>query len=96
MPPGPFQGEYQKTFREKTMRRFRQLSMAVVLALMLANGAFAGSIGCPPEPPPEPPSATAPGTVETPPGDSQPVAPATDPVVDVALNLLQAALSLLF
>jgi len=66
--------------------------MAGVLALMLANGAFAGSIGTGPEPPP--PSATATGTVETPPSDAQPVAPATDPVVDVALNLLQAALSL--
>ena len=76
------------------MRRFRQLGMPVVLALMLANGAFAGSIGTGPEPPPAPPSATATGTVETPPSDAQPVAPATDPVVDVALNLLQAALSL--
>jgi hypothetical protein len=90
MPPA-LSGQYQVTlFRRKTMRMFRQLSMAVVLALMLANGAFAGSIGTGPEPP----SATATGTVETPPSEAEPVVPTTDPVVDVALNLLQAALSL--
>ncbi len=76
------------------MRRFRQLSMAVVLALMLANGAFAGSIGTGPEPPPAPPSARATGTVDTLPSDAQPVPPASDPVVDIALSLLQGALSL--
>jgi hypothetical protein len=76
------------------MRRFRQLSMAVVLALTLANGAFAGSIGTPPEPPPEPPSATEPGSIGTPPSDAQPQVVATDPIVDVALSLLQSALSL--
>ena len=76
------------------MRRLRQLSMAVVLALMLANGAFAGTIGCPPEPPPEPPSATDPGSIGTPPSTAQPEVVATDPIVDVALNLLQSALSL--
>lgn len=76
------------------MRRFRQLSMAVVLALMLANGAFAGSIGCPPEPPPEPPSATEPGIIGTGPSDAQPEVVATDPIMDVALSLLQSALSL--
>ncbi len=75
------------------MRRFRQLSMAVVLALMLANGAFAGSIGTPPEPPPDPPSATATGITDTPPSGAQPVAAPTDPVVDVALNLMQTVLS---
>jgi len=93
--PRALSGQYQVTlFRRKTMRMFRQLSMAVVLALMLANGAFAGSIGTGPEPPPAPPSAIASGTVETPPSGAEPVVPATDPVVDVALNLLQAALSL--
>ena len=76
------------------MRRFRQLSMAVMLALVLASGAFAGSIGTGPEPPPEPPSATAPGSIGTPPSDAQPEVFATDPIVDVALNLLQSALSL--
>lgn len=73
------------------MRKLRQLSMAVVLTLMLANAAFAGTIGTGPEPPPEPPSATAPGIIDTPPSDAQP-AP-TDPVVDIALNLLQSLLS---
>lgn len=76
------------------MRKLRQLSMAVVFALMLANGAFAGTIGTGPEPPPEPPSATAPGTIGCPPSDAQPIAPAIDPIVDVALNLLQSVLSL--
>ena len=76
------------------MRKLRQLSMAVVFALMLANGAFAGTIGTGPEPPPEPPSATAPGTIGTGPSDAQPEVMATDPIVDVALNLLQSVLSL--
>jgi len=67
--------------------------MAVVLTLMLANAALAGTIGGPPEPPPEPPSATATGIIGAPPS-AEAVTPATDPVVDVALNLLQAALSL--
>ena len=71
------------------MRRFRQLSMALVLALTLANGAFAGTIGTGPEPPPEPASAT--GTIETPP-TTQLVAEPSDPVVDVALSLLQSVL----
>jgi hypothetical protein len=76
------------------MRKLRQLSMAVVLALMLANGAFAGIIGGGPEPPPEPPSATEPGTIGTGPSDAQPEVVATDPIADVALNLLQNVLSL--
>ena len=76
------------------MRKLRQLSMAVVLALMLANAAFAGTIGTSPEPPPEPSSVTATGIIGTSPSGAQPVAPATDPVVDVALNLMQTVLSL--
>jgi hypothetical protein len=77
------------------MRRLRQLSMAVVLTLMLGTYALAGIIECPPAPapPPEPSSVTATGIIETPPS-AQPVAPATDPVVDVALNLMQTVLSL--
>ena len=76
------------------MRKLRQLSMAVMLTLVLATCAFAGIIGGGPEPPPEPPPASATGIIETPPSDAQPVAPATDPVVDIALNLLQGVLSL--
>ena len=83
------------SFQEKKlMRKLRQLSMAVVLALMLGAPALAGIIGCPPEPAPEPPSATATGTIDTPPSDAQPVAAPTDPVVDIALNLLQSVLSI--
>jgi hypothetical protein len=68
--------------------------MAVVLTLMLGTYALAGTIGTSPEPPPEPPSATATGTIDTPPSAAQPGASATDPVVDIALNLLQSVLSL--
>ena len=75
------------------MLNLRKLSMAVVLTLALSASAFAGIIGTGPEPPPEQPSATAPGIIDTPPS-AQPEAPATDPVVDIALNLLQGALSL--
>lgn len=76
------------------MRRLRQLSLAIMLTLVLATCAFAGIIGGGPEPPPEPPSATATGTIDTPPSGAQPVAPATDPVVDIALYLMQSVLSL--
>ena len=70
------------------MRRLRQLSMAVVLTFMLGTCSLAGTIECPPAPPPEPPSATATGIVETPPNAT------SDAFVDVAMNLLQSALSL--
>lgn len=77
------------------MRKLRQLSIAVLLSLILGAPAFAGIVDCPPAPAPAPPpSAMVTGIVDTPPGDAQPVTPATDPVVDVALNLLQVALSL--
>ena len=78
------------------MRRLRQLSMAVVLTLMLGTSALAGIIDCPPAPasPPEPPSVTATGIIGGPPSDAQLVAPATDPVIDIALTLLRGALSL--
>jgi hypothetical protein len=74
------------------MRKLRQLSMAVVFALMLANGAFAGTIGTGPEPPPQPPSATATGIIGGPPSADPATAP-TDPVVDFAFNLMQSILS---
>lgn len=73
------------------MRNFRKLSMAAMLTLALSASAFAGIIGGGPEPPP--PLASATGTIDTPPS-AQPEATATDPVVDIALNLLQSALSL--
>jgi hypothetical protein len=76
------------------MRRLRQLSMAVLLALMLGAPALAGIIGGPPEPAPPPPQATATGITDTPPSAAA-LTPATDPVVDIALSLLQSALSLL-
>lgn len=75
------------------MRKLRNLSMTVMLTLVLATCAFAGIIGGGPEPPPEPPSATAPGIIDTPPS-AQSVAVPSNPVVDVALNLLQSALTL--
>jgi hypothetical protein len=68
--------------------------MAVLLTLMLATYALAGIIDYPPAPEPPPSSITATGTIETPPSGDQPIAPATDPVVDIALNLLRGALSL--
>jgi hypothetical protein len=79
------------------MRRLRRLSMAVVLALMLGTYALAGTIETPPgtiETPPAP-QASATGTIETPPSAALPVALATDPVMDIALDLFQSALSLL-
>jgi hypothetical protein len=76
------------------MRRLRQLSMAVFLTLTLGTYAFAGIIDTPPAPPPEPPPASATGIIGTVPGDAQSETPATDPVVDIALGLLQSALSL--
>jgi hypothetical protein len=80
------------------MRKLRQLSMVVVLMLMLGTYALAGIIDTPPDPAsppaPLPPSAAATGIIETPPSGEELGAPATDPVVDIALNLLQGALSL--
>lgn len=77
------------------MRTLRQLSMAILLTLMLGTGSLAGTIGTSPEaPPPEQPSATAPGIIGTGPSDAQPLAAPSNPVLDVALNLLQSVLSL--
>jgi hypothetical protein len=76
------------------MRILQQLIMAVVLTLALSASAFAGIIGTSPEaPPPEPPSATATGTISTGPGDAQSIGAPSNPVMDVALNLLQSVLS---
>jgi hypothetical protein len=75
------------------MRKLRQLIIAVPLALMLGAPAFAGIVDCPPAPAPTPSAMTA-AIVDTPPSDAQPVTPANDPLIDVALSLLQGALSL--
>jgi hypothetical protein len=82
---------------EKTMGTFRKLSMAVVLTLMFGAYALAGTVETPPgtvETPPAPQSAPATGITDTPPCDAQSVPIATDPAVDIVLNLLQVALSL--
>ena len=78
------------------MKKLRQLSMAVVLTLALSASALAGIIGTGPEapPPPEPPSVTATGITDTPPNTVTAPVPTADPVVDIALALLQSALSL--
>jgi hypothetical protein len=77
------------------MRKLRLLSMAILLTLMLSTSGLAGIIETPPAPapPPEPQQASSTGITDTPPS-AAPVTPATDPVVDVALNLLQSVLSL--
>ncbi len=74
------------------MRRLRLFSMAAVLALMLAPCALAGIVDTPPAPEPPPP-ASAMGITDTPPA-TEPLAAPGDPLVEVALNLLQSALSL--
>ena len=75
------------------MGRLRQLSMALILALMFAPSTFAGIIGSVPEPPPPPP-ASVPETIETPPS-AQPSPLASDLAVYVVLDLMQSVLSLL-
>ena len=77
------------------MRKLKQISLAVAIMLALSTGAMAGIIECPPAPtpPPQPSaSAIAPETIETP--SAQSVTMPSNPVVDVALNLLQSALTL--
>lgn len=77
------------------MRKIRLLSMAILLTLMLGTSALAGIIETPPAPapPPEPQQASSTGIIGGPP-NAEPVTLATDPVVDIALNLLQSVLSL--
>jgi hypothetical protein len=88
-----FQGK-SITFQEKTMTKLRKMSTAVVLALMLAPSALAGITDYPPAPAPPPPSLMTTRITDTPPGTAQIVDTATNPIVDLALNLLQGALSL--
>jgi hypothetical protein len=87
-----FQGQVN-TLQEKTMTKLCKMSMVVVFALMLAPSVLAGITDYPPAPAPPPSSVMATGITDTPPSDAQPIA-ATDPVVDITLNLLQGALSL--
>ena len=76
------------------MRKLQRLSMAAVLTITLTPYAFAGIIGGMPEAPPspQPTSASATGIIGGGPGDTQPAAAATDPVVSIALDLLQSVL----
>lgn len=75
------------------MRKLKQSSLVVVIMLALSTGAMAGIVECPPAPTPEPSSASATGTIETPPGE-QSVTELSDPVADLALSLLQNMLTL--
>ena len=76
------------------MRKLQKMSVAVVLALMFAPSALAGITDYPPAPVPPPQSVMTTGITDTPPVTPQLVDPATDPVADAALNLLQSVLSL--
>jgi hypothetical protein len=74
------------------MKKLQQISMAVVLTLMLATGAFAGIIHTP-GPPPPPDSATAlhsSSATESGTSDQQ---TSENSLGSVALNLLQTLLS---
>ena len=71
------------------MKKFKQLSMALVLTLMLNLSGFAGIMqtGAP-----SPAPATAPGIMETP-SDQQNSAASNNAFAEVALTLLQSVLS---
>lgn len=73
------QGEPITLIRRKLMRELSKLSMAVVLALMLAPSALAGITDTPPAPPP------APGITDTPPSTT----------ASIALALLQTVLPII-
>jgi hypothetical protein len=91
MPPALFRANTKDLVGRKPMRKLRQLIIAVLLALMLGAPTIAGIVDCPPA---APPSTATTAIVDTPPSDAQPVTPANDPLIDVALSLLQGALSL--
>jgi hypothetical protein len=76
------------------MNKFRQLGMAVVLALTLALPVFAGITDTPPAPPPPPPPdpLISTGITDTPPA-AQSVKEPADPVVDFTLILFQSVFS---
>jgi hypothetical protein len=80
-------------FRRKTMKRLKQLSMAVAVSLMLAMSAVAGEIEIPVAPPqPGSSSAAAPSENEIPGIIHTPGAPSGS-AAEVALNLLLSAMS---
>jgi hypothetical protein len=64
------------------MRKFRQLSLVVVLIFAFASSGFAGIMPTVPGPEPPPPPSTA-GITDTPPSVQ------SDPVIDLALALLR-------
>ena len=71
------------------MRKLRKLGGVAVLTLAFGAHCFAGIISTPPEAPPAPePSPQTAGIIECPPSDA-----ATDPVVIVALEVLQIVIS---
>lgn len=75
------------------MRRLRRLTLAVVLAMLLAPSVLAGITDTPPapQPSPEPTSTIAPATTDE---NIQEVLVAPgDPLTDVALTLLQGLLA---
>ena len=67
------------------MRKFRQLTLAVVLTLTFATSSFAGIVDTPPAPSPQ-----STGIIETPP---QSQAVPDDPIIEVVLNVLQSLLT---
>jgi hypothetical protein len=78
------------------MRKLRQVSRAVVLALTLNASAFAGimSTGKADDAPPDPAPATATNSaLATTPSDQQNSDAPNSPAVDLALDLLQSLLS---
>jgi hypothetical protein len=70
------------------MKQLKQLSLAVVLALVFGTSAMAGIITTPPAPPPPPDSISATGITETPPS-AQATEEPSDPIVDLALTMLR-------
>lgn len=70
------------------MKSIRQLCAAVVLTLVVAAHTFAGQMHTLIVDPPPPPPAAAEGQITT--GNSE----AVDPVVQLALNVLQSVMSL--
>lgn len=76
------------------MRKLQQLCMAGVFTLVLTTASFAGEIatGGLTQPPPDESSPTTLGGTQTGPGVQDPEA-ISDPVADIALNLLQTMLS---